>query len=67
MSLENQSNHNFLYKNLNPDWLSQLSEDGIVRLQIESQLLLPRRRFENKLGSAFHVWDDKEKLAQIIP
>ena len=59
------------YKNLNPDWLSQLSEDGIVRLQNRISIDIAskiRRRFENKLGSAFHVWDDdKEKISPNNP
>lgn len=52
------------FKNLNPDWLSEMQQNGFVRI---SNLMSPvsalktRKDFENKNGVASHVWDDHQE------
>jgi hypothetical protein len=54
------------YKNLSPEKLSEIKENGFVRIKNASSTINAseiRREFENKEGTAFHVWDDeKEKI-----
>lgn len=59
-----KSQFNF-YKDLNPNLLSEINENGFVRINdimptsIASEI---RRGFENKAGAAFHVWDDNKEI-----
>ena len=65
-----KSQFNF-YKDLNPNWLSEINENGFVRINDimpSSMASEIRTDFEKQEGAAFHVWDnDKIKISPKNP